>query len=164
MTRTRSVAVEATSAASPAIVFALLADGAGWAEWAGPLVPRSRWARTGTPAPGGIGAVRILGRPPLATREEIAEYVPDRRLAWTVRGGGLPVRNYRVSVDLHSRAGGTAMAWTGRFRPALPGTGRPVQAAVRVVLATFARRLAAAAGHRDPTASTAETSGTGRGT
>ena len=145
MTRTRSFAVRATSPAPPAAVFALLADGARWADWAGPLVPRSRWAPTGAPAPG-VGAVRILGLPPLSTREEIVEYVPGRGLAWTVRGGGLPVRDYQVSVHLEPSAGWTEMVWTGRFRPAVPGTGRAVQAALRVVLATFARRSAVAAG------------------
>jgi uncharacterized protein YndB with AHSA1/START domain len=164
MTRTRSFAVRAASAAPPAAVFGVLADGAGWTEWAGPLVPRSRWARTGTPPPGGVGAVRVLGRRPLTTREEIVEYVPDHRLTWTVRGGGLPVRDYRVSVDLDPSADGTVMVWTAWFRPALSGTGRPVQAALRLALATFAHRLAVAADRRTRTASTAETAPTGSGT
>jgi uncharacterized protein YndB with AHSA1/START domain len=154
MSRLRPFTVEAASPAAPASVFAVLADGAGWAGWAGPLVPRSRWARTGKPYPGGIGAVRVLGRPPLATREEIVEHVPDRRLAWTVRGGGLPVRDYRVAVDLAPTAtGGTTAAWTGIFRPAVPGTGRLAEAALRRVLAGFAGRLATAAAGVRPEAS-----------
>jgi uncharacterized protein YndB with AHSA1/START domain len=154
MSRLRSFAVEAGSPAAPASVFAVLADGAHWAAWAGPLVPRSRWARTGKPHPGGIGAVRVLGRPPLATREEIVEHVHDRRLAWTVRGGGLPVRDYRVAVDLVPTAtGGTAAVWTGTFRPAVPGTGRLTEAALRRVLVGLARRLATAAPAGEPVAS-----------
>jgi hypothetical protein len=151
MSRPRSFTVHAASPALPASVFAVLADGASWADWAGPLVSRSRWARTGTPPPEGVGAVRELGRPPLATREEIVEYVLDRRLAWTVRGGGLPVRDYHVAVDLVPTAtGGTGAVWTGTFRPAVPGTGRLTEAALRRVLTGFARRLAAAAPRVEP--------------
>lgn len=39
-------------------------------EAASPLVARSRWAKAGMPYPGGVGAIRVLNRPPLATREE----------------------------------------------------------------------------------------------
>jgi len=149
----RCFTVETPSPATPASVFAVLADGDGWAAWAGPLVSRSHSARPGPPYPGGVGAVRVLGRRPLATREEIVEHVPDRRLAWTVRGGGLPVRDYRVAVDLAATStGGTAAVWTATFRPAVPGTCRLTEASLRRVLAGFARRLATATSAVQPPA------------
>lgn len=138
--------VGAHSAGSPAEVFALVADAKRWAEWAGPLVSRSGWAREGTPAPGGVGAVRQLGRRPFVTREEIVGYEQDRRLAYVVVAG-LPVRDYRAEVDLHPQAtGGTRIAWRGEFRTVVPGTGPLMRLALSRILGGFARRLAAAAG------------------
>src|SRR5262245_7836946 len=78
------------SAAPAGEVFALLADGASWSSWAGPLIPRSRWYRTGSPEPGGVGAIRELGLRPVLSREEIVEFVPPRRLAYTIVSG-IPV-------------------------------------------------------------------------
>jgi hypothetical protein len=45
-------------------VFAVLADATRWREWAGKMITVSEWEREGDPAPGGVGAVRKLGRPP----------------------------------------------------------------------------------------------------
>src|SRR3954447_5980112 len=60
--------------AAPDTVLAVLADGAGWSRWAGPIVVKSWWEREGTPAPGGVGAIRRLGLGKLSSREEIVEY------------------------------------------------------------------------------------------
>jgi hypothetical protein len=131
-------------------VFSLVADARRWADWAGPMVSRSGWAREGNPAPGGVGAVRRLGRGPFVGREEIVEYQQDRRLAYVVRAG-LPVRDYRAQLDLHPQpTGGTRIAWRGEFRPLVPGTGPLLKAALSRVVGGFARRLAAAAGNSSP--------------
>jgi len=133
------------SAAPTDAVFALLADGGGWASWAGPLVPRSRWHRTGTPAPGGVGAVRELGRRPMIMREEIVEFSPPRRLAYTVVSG-VPVRDYLGTVDLDPLpGGGTRITWRATFVPAYRGTGRLLCLALKPAIRSIARRLARAA-------------------
>src|SRR5215831_4397687 len=102
--------VEATSSAAPEAVFALLADGAGWSRWAGPLIRRSAWDREGRPPPGGVGAVRKLGAPPIYSREEIVEYDPPRHLAYTILSGQ-PVREYRADVRLRPDGAGTRIEW-----------------------------------------------------
>lgn len=147
MRRSRSFEVVARSAAPPDRVFALLADGAGWARWAGPLVRRSSWEREGDPAPGGVGSVRRLGSARVFSREEVVAYDPPRHLGYTILSGQ-PVRSYRADVRLQATdGGGTEIRWAATFVPRLPGTGRLLRGWLRTVVASFARRLAAAAAH-----------------
>ncbi len=143
--RRRVFLVTQRSAAPPSAVFELLADGAGWSRWARPLVFRSAWEQEGTPAPGGVGAVRRLGRAPLSTREEVVEYVPDRRHAYRIRSG-LPVRDYLGTVDLSPvDGGGTEIVWQGSFVALVPGTGAVLATGSRFFITWLARRLAGAA-------------------
>ena len=63
----------------------------------------------GDPAPGGVGAVRKLGRPPAFAGEQIVEYDPPHYLAYTIVRG-VPVRGYHADVDLvPTPDGGTAI-------------------------------------------------------
>jgi uncharacterized protein YndB with AHSA1/START domain len=136
----RSFDVVTHASVPPEQVFAVLADGAGWARWAGPLVPTSRWEREGDPPPGGIGAVRRLGAAVFSAREEIVAYDPPRRLAYSVRSGQ-PVRTHRADVLLEPDAGGTRIVWRQTFEPQVPGTGRLLTWWLRAVTRSFARRL-----------------------
>ena len=139
-----SYEVTARSAATPEKVFALLADGAGWSQWAGPMIVRSWWEREGTPAPGGVGAIRRLGLGVLSSREEIVEYHAPRHLAYTWLTN-FPVRDYRADVRLDPDGSGTRIIWTGSFRPALPGTGLVVARTLSQTVGGFTKRLAAQA-------------------
>ncbi len=134
--RTRGFVVTARSAAPPATVFAVVADGANWSRWAGPLVPRSTWEREGDPAPGGVGAIRKLGQWPLFGREEILEYSPPHHTAYTVLSG-VPMRDHRAEIDLSPDGTGTVIAWRSQFVPTIPGSG----ALLEWVLAEDARQL-----------------------
>jgi|SRR5205823_12439942 len=136
--------VTARSAAAPEKVFALLADGAGWAEWAGPMVVRSWWEREGEPRPGGIGAIRRLGLGKASSREEIVAYDAPHHLAytWLTR---FPVRNYRADVRLEPDGTGTRIVWGGTFTPAFPGGGALMRRFFLGTLGGIARRLAARA-------------------
>lgn len=134
--------VTAESAASPQRVFAVVADGAGWSAWAGPLVPQSRWEREGTPAPGGVGAVRQLGLGPASSREEIVAYDPPHHLGYVVLRG-LPTKSYRADVHLEpTAAGGTRIRWSASFEPAVAASAPLVGAFLRRTVRGFARRLA----------------------
>jgi uncharacterized protein YndB with AHSA1/START domain len=144
---THRLEVGARSSAPPEVVFEVLADGARWQDWAGPTVPRSRWEREGVPPPGGVGAVRRLGRGPFGASEEILAYDPPRRLSYTVLSG-LPVRTYRADVDLEPDGDGTRIRWRATFEPKLPGTGALLERFLRLTLGSFARRLAAYAATR----------------
>lgn len=141
---TTTYEVSATSAAPPERVFALLADGAGWSRWAGPMVVRSWWAREGEPAPGGVGAVRALGLGRIGSREEIVAYDPPRHLAYVLLSG-LPVRSYRAEVRLEPAGAGTRIVWRGAFAPRLPGTAGLLRRFLAATVGGFARRLARAA-------------------
>ena len=136
--------VTARSAASPEKVFALLADGAGWSRWAGPMVVKSWWEREGTPAPGGVGAIRRLGLEHLGSREEIVGYDPPHHLAYTVLKG-LPVRGYRADVRIEPDGSGSRIVWAGTFTPKAPGTGAALRLFLVATVGAFARRLAATA-------------------
>ena len=75
------------------------------------------------PAPGGVGAVRKLGRRPAFTREQIIEYDPPHHLGYTIVSG-IPVRGYHADIDLvPDDRRGTTIRWAGAFEPKIPGTG-----------------------------------------
>jgi uncharacterized protein YndB with AHSA1/START domain len=141
--------VTARSDAPPERVFALLADATSWPRWAGPLIARGSWEREGEPPPGGVGAIRRVGRAPLLPREEIVVHDPPHHHGYTILSGQ-PVRNYRADVLLEpdTTAGGggspgTRITWRATFDPVVPGTGPLVSAVFRRIIGGFARRLAA---------------------
>src|SRR2546421_8356635 len=61
---TSSYEVTARSSAPPERLFELISDAPGWPRWAGPLIGHGSWEREGTPPPGGVGAIRKIGRWP----------------------------------------------------------------------------------------------------
>jgi len=128
------------STAPPEKVFEVLADGAGWSRWAGPMVMKSWWEREGTPAPGGVGAIRALGSKRVGSREEIIAFDPPKHLAYTILKG-LPVRDYRADVYLTPDGGGTRIEWSGVFTPKVPGTGRAIRLFLLATIGGFVRRL-----------------------
>jgi uncharacterized protein YndB with AHSA1/START domain len=134
----RTVAAEAHSAASPAAVFAVVADGARWSEWS--FIPRSSLERQGDPFPDGVGAVRRFGAWPVYSREEVIEYDPPHRFAYELRSG-FPVRSYRAVVTIRPEDGGSAITWRGELEPHR-GTGPVVAFALERMLAAFARGAA----------------------
>jgi uncharacterized protein YndB with AHSA1/START domain len=141
------------SAAPPAVVFEVVADATRWHEWAGWSVAASSWAREGDPAPGGVGAVRRLGRWPFFTSEEVTEYDPPHHLAYTITAG-LPVRGYHADVDLVPTATGTTIRWSAAFEPVVVGTGAALEALLGAVVLHYARAAATEAERRHRTALT----------
>ena len=139
----------ATTSAPPAAVYALLRDGASWPVW-GPL-DSFELERPGADEPEGLGAVRVFRSGRVTGRDTIAELVPERRFAYT-HVSNLPIRDYRADVDLEPAAGGgTAITWTSRFAPKIPGTGRLLRRGLDGFVAQLAGGLAehaAVAGER----------------
>ena len=132
--------VTGRSAAPRQAVFAVVADGAGWSRWAGPLVRYSAWQSGGPEPPGGPGSVRLLGTRAFHSREEIVESRPPELLAYAVRSGW-PVRDYRAEIRLEPDDTGTRIVWSGTFDSLVPGTGALVLALTRPMIAGFVRRL-----------------------
>ena len=133
-------AVERVSTAPPERVFALLEAGDRWQEWAGPLVPRSRWHTAGDPI-GGVGAVRRLGVAPFVSLERITGREPPYRLSYEVVSKA-PFRNYRSTVTLTPEGAGTRIRWESTFEPVVPGTGALLRAFLKATLTSFATHLA----------------------
>ena len=139
--------VTASSNAPPETVFAVLADATRWREWAGPMISVSDWEREGDPAPGGVGAIRRLGRTPLFAREQIVEYEPPRHLAYTILTG-IPVRGYHADIDLLPERERTTIRWSGAFEPCVPGSGAVFAALLGRTVRGYARAAAAEAERR----------------
>ena len=75
-------------------------------------------------------------------RDQVAELVADRRFGYR-HLAGLPVRDYRATIDLDPDDGGTRIRWQVSFLPRLPGTGRLLRRGVRQFIDGCARGLAA---------------------
>src|SRR5207253_2379060 len=78
-----SYEVKARSSAPPERIFALLTDATSWPRWAGPVIAHGSWEREGDPPPGGLGAIRKVGRWPQFGREEIVAHEPPTHHAYT---------------------------------------------------------------------------------
>ena len=142
-----SYRVEAYSRAPRETVWQVLADAPGWAGWAGVSVAESWWEREGDDPPGGVGAVRALGRRPVYAREEILEWGPPSHMAYTVLGK-FGMRGYHGDIDLHEGPTGTTIRWRGNFEAAVPGTADLMSWCFRRLVGGFARRAAAEADRR----------------
>ena len=138
---THSYEVTARSAAPPERVFALLADAPSWPRWAGPVIAHASWEREGDPPPGGVGAIRKIGRRPLFGHEQIVAYEPPTHHAYTMLKGN-PVRNYRADVHLVPDGTGTRITWGATFEPLIPGTGGLLTAFYRRLIGSLATRVA----------------------
>jgi hypothetical protein len=134
--------VSARSHAKPEQIYALLADATAWPRWAGPIIGTGVWEREGDPPPGGVGAIRKLGRRPVFGREEIVVADAPTHHSYTMLSGQ-PVRNYRADVHLTPDGDGTLITWSAEFDPRIPGTGAVMTAVFRRLLGGFARRVAA---------------------
>ena len=105
--------------APPDVVFEVLADATHWKDWAGSTISVSEWDREGVPAPGGVGAVRKLGRWPFFPRaDHRVRPSPPPRLHDPL---GIPVRGYHADIDLFPETTGTNIRWAGAFEPKVPG-------------------------------------------
>jgi hypothetical protein len=113
------VEAQASSSAPREKIWGVLADVPRWAEW-GPW-NSSTYEREGTPAPGGVGAVRLLKRFAMTLREELTVFEPPERMAYKLLSG-MPVRDYQAEVRLSEAGEGSEILWRSEF-DALPGVG-----------------------------------------
>jgi uncharacterized protein YndB with AHSA1/START domain len=140
----------AHSNAPPERVWSVLDDAGRWHEW-GPW-SKSGLEREGTPAPGGVGAVRTLKLPGTTLHEEITAYEPPSRMAYELRSG-LPVRDYRAEVTLTAApGGGTEIGWRAEFDGKLPGAGGAMRLMLGRAIPDIAERVAREAERRRPAA------------
>lgn len=133
--------VTVRTTATPEHVYDLLADATAWPTWAGPTITEGSWERLGDPPPGGVGAVRRVGRRPVFGREEIVVAERPAHHAYRLVGGPNPVRNYRAAVRIEADGDGSRITWRGEFDPLVPGTGALLARAYRSFITGLARKL-----------------------
>jgi len=130
----RTIEAVATTSGTPAAVWALLADAAAWSRW-------GSWTNVEIQGGGqqGLGAVRVLARPPFHVRERITDWVPGERMAYELLDG-MRVRGYRSEVTLEQTAGGgTRVRWRSSYDRAEPLTAVVLRLAVRDACKRLAR-------------------------
>jgi hypothetical protein len=133
-----NVQATATSAAPPSAVYSLLVDVGTWPQWSG--MESAELETPGPEEPHGVGSVRELRRGRFHGLDTVVELVPDRRFGYTHEG--LPVRDYRATVDLEPVPEGTRITWQSAFRPKYPGTGWIWRLGIRRMLGQMASGLA----------------------
>ena len=123
-------------------MYGLLVDGATWPTWSGH--DAAEVVERGEGDGDGVGAVRVLHRGRMRSRERIVELVPERRLGYVLLAG-LPLRDYRANVDLTPERGGTAIRWSSDFAAKVPGTGAIFRLALTKFMTAATEGLAARA-------------------
>ncbi len=107
------ISATATSTASPAAVYAVAKDSAGYPRWS--RIGSFEHVRDGEGEPYGVGSLRIYRTPPLKLLEEVVELTPERRVGYILLSG-LPFEGYRADVDIQpADGGGSQIRWSSRF-------------------------------------------------
>jgi len=135
--------VQATSAATPAEVYALLADGTTWPRWT--PFDGFELEREGEAGGESTGAIRVLTSGRIKNREELTELSPDHVIRYRSLSG-MPIRNHAATVRLTPAAGGTLITWDEQFEATRPGTAWYLARALRRFVQDCADGLAAYAG------------------
>ena len=117
----QEVEVERHFDAPPEAVWDVYTDHARWSGWAG--LGASRLEREGEPHRNGTGAVRALGPPGFAAREEILAFEPPKRMTYRIVSGGMPLRDHLGEVRIEPEGDGTRLVWGCRFESRVPGLG-----------------------------------------
>jgi hypothetical protein len=136
----RQIEIEAKSDAPREQIYALLIDGATWPAWS--PIQEFELEREGDAPPEGVGAIRVYESGRTTGRDETTELVEGRHFGYRSLSG-LPVRDYRGSVDLEDDGAGTRIVWRSSFDPKVPGTGAILERGITKFLRECAEGLAA---------------------
>ena len=118
MARQQIIDIRGTTEASPAAVWRLLGDSSTWPAW----TPIESVALDRPGGADGLGEIRTFKTGRYLVREEIVERQPERRLSYELLSG-LPVRDYRATIDLTPQPQGTEIHWRTTFTATIPGSG-----------------------------------------
>ena len=141
MKRQTATATTVTSAA-PEAIWSLVADVSTWTTWA--PFETATLEREGRADVNGVGAVRRFKRGRFTTVEEVTEFIPSRRLAYRLLRG-LPLRDYRATIDIRPEDGQTHITWSSTFSSRIPGMGGAFRRGMSKIYAEYASGLARAA-------------------
>lgn len=99
-------------------VWDVYTDHAGWKDWAG--FQKSWIEKEGSPDRNGLGCVRGFGSNGIDVFEQVIEWEPKKRFAYTIVRGGLPMKNHYGEVVFTPDGDGTVVTWSCRFDSGLP--------------------------------------------
>jgi Polyketide cyclase / dehydrase and lipid transport len=136
-------AVRTHTTASPESLYARLICGSTWPTWIN--LDSMTLEREGIDGGESVGAIRVFrfrrAGMRFVTREQIAELIPNRRFGYTLVAG-LPLQNYRATVDLiPGPGGGTDIRWSGSWWVAIPGAGYLTRLVMRRLYRQFSDGL-----------------------
>lgn len=97
--------------APPQRVFDVITDHVAFGRFVGADITVER---QGTPAPNGLGAVRLVRARGTSVREEVVRWDPPQAMDYRVIGGA-PLRNHLGQIRLSPDGAGTAMRYTIHF-------------------------------------------------
>ena len=95
-------------------------------------------------AQAGMGAIRVLSRPPFKIREQITDVDGPVRLTYRMLSG-LPIRDYTGETILSDRDGATDIIWRVTMTARLPGSTIVVRRVIHALvngLAAESQRIA----------------------
>ena len=84
-------------------------------------------------AQAGMGAIRVLSRPPFKIREQITDVDGPVRLTYRMLSG-LPIRDYTGETILSDRDGATDIIWKVTMTGRLPGSTIVVRRVIRALV------------------------------
>lgn len=129
----------ARSASAPSVLYGLLRDGSTWPSWS--QIDSFELEREGSGEPEGPGAIRVLTSGRIVGRDEVLGFVENKQFRYA-HLGGLPVRDYRGTVDLEAVDGGTVVTWRVTFDAKYPGTGWLVRRMINTLIERVVNGLA----------------------
>ncbi len=114
----------------------VIADHDRMSEWIG--LGSVRRTVDGAPVPDGRGSERLLKLLGIGITEQVVGYEPPISYRYRVTRGS-PFLSHQGEIRLRADGDHTQLTWTIRFRPRLPGTGRPLAALLSRLLARVLR-------------------------
>jgi uncharacterized protein YndB with AHSA1/START domain len=117
----QQVEVRQVIAAPVEAVWNRYTDHRSWTEWAG--IGTVTLAREGTPAPNGVGCVRVISNAGLSIAEEVLSFDAPTRMTYRIVRGALPISDHLGEVVFAPHPDGTLITWRCRFNSRIPGLG-----------------------------------------
>jgi uncharacterized protein YndB with AHSA1/START domain len=100
-------------------------DHADWKNWAG---FSSSWLeKEGAPDKNGVGCIRGFGSNGVNVYEQVVEWDANKRFAYRIIRGGLPMKDHYGETMFEADGDGTLVTWRCRFDSRIPGFGWAMQ-------------------------------------
>lgn len=116
-----TIEIERTIPAARDRVWARYTDHVSWSGWA--KMGKVRLEREGDGERNGSGCVRVISNAGISVAEEVLDFDAPHRMTYTVRRGGIPIKDHLGEVTMEERDGATLLTWRCHFRSRIPGLG-----------------------------------------